>query len=51
MKRQQQKLAVRRDTIKQLAAADLVPVRGGEASGAICTAGVPPQTVAAVPKQ
>jgi hypothetical protein len=50
MKRQQQKLAVRRDTIRQLAAAELVPVRGGDASGAICTAIVPPQSVAA-PKQ
>lgn len=50
MKRQQQKLAVRRDTLRQLAAAELVPVRGGDASGAICTAVVPPQSVAA-PKQ
>jgi hypothetical protein len=50
MKRKQQKLAVRRDTIRQLAAADLVPIRGGDWSGADCTAVVPQQTVAA-PKQ
>lgn len=50
MKRKQQKLAVRRDTVRQLAAAELVPVRGGDGSGADCTAVVPHQTVAA-PKQ
>lgn len=49
MKRKQQKLAVRRDTVRQLAAADLVPVRGG-GSGADCTAVVPQQNPA-VPKQ
>jgi len=32
MRRQQQKLAVRRDTIRQLAAAELVPVRGSDGS-------------------
>lgn len=47
MKRKQQKLAVRRDTVRQLAAAELVPVRGGDGSGANCTAVVPQQTVAA----
>jgi hypothetical protein len=47
MKRKQQKLAVRRDTIRQLAASDLVPVHGGDASGAICTAVAPPQLPAA----
>lgn len=50
MKRQQQKLAVRRDTIRQLAAADLVPIRGGDGSGANCTAIVPQQNPV-VPKQ
>jgi len=48
MKRQQQKLAVRRDTIKQLAAAALAPVRGGE-SGGVCTAIVPPPAAAPKP--
>lgn len=54
MKRQQArqlKLAVRRDTIKQLARKELTEVQGGE-TGAACTGGgiVLPQTTAA-PKQ
>jgi hypothetical protein len=54
MKRQQArqpKLAVRRDTIKQLTRKDLTGVQGGE-TGAACTGGgiVVPHTTAA-PKQ
>lgn len=49
MKRKQQKLAVRRDTVRQLVAADLVPVRGGDWSGADCTRVVPQNPAA--PKQ
>jgi hypothetical protein len=49
MKRKQQKLAVRRDTVRQLAVAELVPVRGGDGSGWECT--IVPQQNPAAPKQ